>query len=164
MKRMIITLTAFAFIALALCACASPQKMAQDIIKQQTGQNVEINNDGSTVTVKGENGESAKYSVGNDLKWPADKLQGLPELKGSVKGVIETGGGYYVTIDNVNQADARAYIQKLKDMGYGDGTELNDGENHSLMFTGAKGEAEVFFQCDTESGTVTLGYGFKKDS
>lgn len=153
MKKNYAILITLLLITLALCACASPEKTVENIIKQQTGQDVDIKDGGNSITIKGENGESMTVTTGDDQKWPAGKLGDLPELKGTVKSIVEAGGTCFVSLEDVSEADARDYISKLKELGYADGIEATDEVTHSFVFAGSKDGCEISLRYYPEGGS-----------
>lgn len=139
--------------ALSLCSCArSSEKAAEKFIESMTGQNVDIEDGGESITIKGDNGESMTVTTGDDQVWPADKMGGLPELKGKVTSVIEAGGTCYVSLEGVSEADVKAYIEGLKDMGYGDGSEYSDDDG-AIIFSGIQDNHEATLSYYPEGGS-----------
>ena len=111
MKKAIAIIMAL-IIMLALSGCFSPQKAIENVIKSQTGVDVDISNDGETVTISGKDGDDdVSYTIGGQ-KWPSDKMGDLPELKCTVLSTVSTGDGSVVVFEGVSRDDAKAYIQK----------------------------------------------------
>lgn len=153
MKKKFTLISCIALIALLLCACGqkAAEKQVEDIIKSATGQDVDIKNDGSSITIKGQDGESMTFNTG-DQAWPAGKMGDLPELAGKVTSFIEASGSAIMMINGVSDADAKGYIQKLKDLGYSDGYENTDKDAGSFSFGGVKDGYRVSFEFFAEGG------------
>ena len=159
MKKTFFVILALVLALAMLCAC-SPTKIIEKAIEKETGHDVKIDKDGDTITMHGKDGDSVMIASGDDLKWPADKMGPLPEMKGNITSVIAGEKECNVMLDAVTRADADAYIQKLKDMNLSDvyGNELETivtfggaGDDYSVTFV---------FSGDDKSGTVNLTYGF----
>ena len=157
MKKTFFVILALVLALTMLCAC-SPTKIIEKAIEKETGQVVKIDNDGDTITMQGKDGDSVMIASGDDLKWPADKMGPLPEMKGKITSVIAGEKGCNVMLDGVARADADAYIQKLKDMNLSDvyGNELETmatfggaGDDYSVTFV---------FSGDDKSGTASITY------
>ena len=159
MKKTIAIMLALLIAATALCAC-SPTKLLEKAIKKETGQDIKIDKDGDTVTLQDKDGESVMISSGDDIKWPADKMGRLPELKGNITSALATDKGCVVLLDNVNKADAEAYIQKLKDMNLTEVTEMTT--DLLLGYSGTIDNGQIaftYYNSDEETGSASISYG-----
>lgn len=151
MKKCFAVFMALLLILLTLCACGSPEKMLENIIEKQTGQSIDIQDDGGSITIKGDDGESMTVTSGDNQEWPAGKMGDLPELKGKVVSVVEADGTCYVSLEGVSESDAKAYIEKLKDMGYVGGEY--SGEDGAIAFSGTNGDHQVALNYYPEGGS-----------
>lgn len=168
MKKNIAITLAVLLVAFTLCACAaSSEKAAEKMIENITGQKVDIEDGGDSITIKGNDGESMTVTTGGDQAWPTDKLGDLPELKGKIISVIEAGGTCHVSLEDVSEADIKAYIQELKDMGYADGSEYSD-EDGMIVFSGTKDDHQATVSYYPEGGSgagmssVDISYASKQ--
>ena len=156
MKKVII-IGMVLILTLGLIAC-SPQKAIEKAIMNQMG--VDVSSDGDTYTIKGEDGDSS-ISVGDNQKWPKDKMGELPELKCKVLSTVSTNDGAVVIFDEVSKADAKSYVEKLKSLGYDNDIWEMEGEE-MLTFTGSNGDIVVSFSWvpndNGKSGTGNVGY------
>jgi hypothetical protein len=118
MKKFVaVLLIALLTVALLTGCQAIGRKVAEGVIKNVTGTDVNVSDKGNGTTLTGKDGTS--ISVGEDVKWPAGKMGDLPELKGKIVGVFGSGEkGNVVSMEAITKADAEAYVQTIKDLGY----------------------------------------------
>ena len=92
------------------CKKKLEEKIAEKIIEDATGGNVDISKD--TTTIKTEQGET---KVGENLKWPKDIMGNLPELKANITMVVEdkesTIGMIY--FDDLEVKNAENYLEAI---------------------------------------------------
>lgn len=99
----------------ALAGCNIKQKIgekiAEGILEQSGAGDVDI--DGDSMTVTGEDGE--EMTIGG-TEWPdSDLAKLIPEFtKGTVSYVMQSEGYLYITVDEVAQDDAKAYVDSIK--------------------------------------------------
>lgn len=142
MKKVIAIFVVLLLAVFALSACArASEKMAEGIVEGMFGGKVDI--EGDNVTIKGEDGNTS-MTLTSDGTWPKDKMGDLPELKGKVTSTLESGGGCVVYVEAVEEGDATAYIDKIKDLGYADVMEMTSDDG-TIVFTGTKDQASVVF-------------------
>lgn len=161
MKKTIIGMVVLACAVFFLSGCAGSSndeavadELSEKIIEDATGSKVDISNNGNDVTITSEDG-NAQAQVGENLGWPSDKVGDLPELTGNIV-YIGTGddGGTMISLENVKQADAEAYLQKILDLGY---TGTNMSDDTEVFFMGKKdGKDQATFQYSFESGEATI--------
>lgn len=143
------------------CKKKVEEKIAEKIIKDATGADVDINKD--TTTIKTEKGEA---KIGENQKWPNDIMGNLPELKANITMVVEdhdkendiTLGMVY--FDGLKKNDAEKYIESIKELKYESIFETSSGDG--FMYSGRDEEgAEVVFSY-TNDGSGTLSYTDKQ--
>jgi len=153
MKKCIVVLLVMVLMLLTLSGCF------QSLVKKALGGANYSSKDDSFV-VKTEDGE-AIISGGKGQKWPTGKMGDLPELKGNISSSVSSKDGEMISVDDVTMAEVKAYIAKVKALGY-EGDELALSEN-MVMFTGTKGDYGVYIQFASDSkdakGTCIITYG-----
>ena len=161
MKKTIAIILVLLIALTALCAC-SPTKLIEKAIKKQTGQDIKIDKDADTITVQGKDGEKMEMSTGDNTKWPADKMGGLPELKGKIITSFATDKGCVITLEDVSRGDAESYVEKLKDMNLSEVYETTT--DSSLGYSGNDGENQITFTYsgDDKKGTAVVSYSQEK--
>ncbi|HWQ58862.1 MAG TPA: DUF6591 domain-containing protein [Clostridia bacterium] len=87
------------------------EKITENILENASGSDIDI--DGDTMTVQGTDGSST--TIGG-TEWPdSDLAKKIPELKkGTVSYVMESTDYLYVTVDSVEEQDAKDYIEEVK--------------------------------------------------
>ena len=144
-------------ILLTGCQKKIEEKMTEKIIEDATGAEVDIDKD--TTTIKTEKGET---KIGDNQKWPKDKMGDLPELKTNITMVvldydkendINLGMVYF---DSLKNDDAEKYVESIKELNYESIFETTSGDG--FMYSG-KGEdgSEVVFSY-TNDGNGSLSY------
>ena len=115
---------------------------------------MDITKDGITVQKDG-----ASIQSGNDLKWPKSSMGDLSEPKGKIIGILNgnTTGGGTVVLSEMSLDDAKAYVEKLKDLGYKEISSFSDAS--SLLYGGKNiGGATVVMTYNGTSKEGTIQY------
>lgn len=122
------------------------KKIAEKVIEDATGGKVDIHKD--TATIKTEHGET---KVGENQKWPKDKMGDLPELKTNITMVIEDydkekdinlGMVYF---SDLKKNDAEKYVEAIKNLKYESVLESSSGDGFMYSGKNEKGAEVVFF-------------------
>ena len=148
---------------LSLCACGKiadkvAEKSVEKLVEKATGAEVDISDDGAEIKVDG-----ASIQSGEDLKWPKDAMGELPEPKAKITFVMmddATKGGT-VALSAMEAADAKAYAEKLKEMGFKDGISIQDEDGVFFGGTRDKGD-QVNFSYNIDAKECTIIYGSGK--
>ena len=87
------------------------EKITEGILEQSGAGDVDI--DGDAMTITGEDGE--QVTLGG-TEWPESDLAKLiPECKkGTVSYVMQSDGYVYITVDEIDPDDAKAYADSVK--------------------------------------------------
>lgn len=153
-----ILLTATFSTLLTGCQKKAEEKMAEKIIEDATGAEVDIS--GDTTTIKTEKGET---KIGENQKWPKDKMGDLPELKANITMVMEDydkekdinlGMVYF---DSLKKDDAEKYLGYIKELKYESFFEVFNDDG--FIYSGKNEDgAEVVFSYTDDGGTGSLSY------
>ena len=153
-----ILLTATFSTLLTGCQKKAEEKMAERIIEDATGAEVDIS--GDTTTIKTEKGET---KIGENQKWPKDKMGDLPELKANITMVMEDydkekdinlGMVYF---DSLKKDDAEKYLGYIKELKYESFFEVFNDDG--FIYSGKNEDgAEVVFSYTDDGGTGSLSY------
>jgi hypothetical protein len=140
------------------CQKKAEEKMAEKIIEDATGAEVDIS--GDTTTIKTEKGET---KIGENQKWPKDKMGDLPELKANITMVMEDydkekdinlGMVYF---DSLKKDDAEKYLGYIKELKYESFFEVFNDDG--FIYSGKNEDgAEVVFSYTDDGGTGSLSY------
>lgn len=129
------------------------EKVSEGIVGKAVGANVDITKDGLTVQKDG-----ATFQSGNDLKWPKSSMGDLPEPKAKITGLVvneKNNGGGTVIFSEMSLDDAKAYVEKLKGLGYKDGTNFSDANGLSYGGVNSGGAAAVItYNASPKEGTI----------
>lgn len=119
LKKFIIPLLILSLICFSSVGCGAKdkleekaaEKLAEEMLEQGGAEDVDI--DGDKVTIKGEDGE--EVTIGG-TEWPKSTLgESIPEFtKGTFASTMETSNYLMVSLEDVKEADAVAYIEKNK--------------------------------------------------
>jgi predicted small lipoprotein YifL len=119
LKKFIAIFLLLALVCFTAAGCGAKdkleEKMAEELteamLEQGGAEDVEI--DGDKVTITGEDGEKVSYGGG---EWPdSDLVKNIPEFKkGKLASTVETTNYLMVSFEEVDEADAVAYIEKNK--------------------------------------------------
>ena len=153
-----ILLTATFSTLLTGCQKKVEEKMAEKIIEDATGAEVDIS--GDTTTIKTDEGET---KIGENQKWPKDKMGDLPELKANITMVMEDydkekdinlGMVYF---DSLKKDDAEKYLGYIKELKYESFFEVFNDDG--FIYSGKNEDgAEVVFSYTDDGGTGSLSY------
>ncbi|HEX2946956.1 MAG TPA: DUF6591 domain-containing protein [Clostridia bacterium] len=153
MKKLIAGVLIF-FMILSLAGCGvkenlekkAGEALTEKMIEGAGGGDVDI--EGSTVTIKGENGEEL---VVGDSEWPKSELaKSVPEFKeGKITGVLDSEDSVFISLESVKKSDADAYLEKIKvdftqeplettddEGGFNYGAKNADGINVTILYSG----------------------------
>lgn len=85
--------------------------ISEKIVEKALGDNVDI--DGDTVTVKGEDGQEVTFGGG---QWPdSDLAKKLPKFtKGTIVTSVAEDNGFMVFMEKVEAKDFEAYLEEIK--------------------------------------------------
>lgn len=140
--------------AAALVGCgvgeAVAEKATEKAIETAGGGDVDI--DGDTVTVKGEDGET--LTMGG-TQWPDSELiKNIPEFKkGDVSSVMDSADAVWVILESVKEEDAEEYLETIKKEYAQESFEAN---SEGSITYGAKNEAGVGVSLQFSDGTLTI--------
>lgn len=119
MKKFIVILLLLGLVCFTAVGCGAKEKLeekaaeklAEEMLEQGGAEDVDI--DGDKVTIKGEDGEEVSFGGG---EWPeSDLAKSIPEFsKGKLASMMETSNYLMVSFEEVDEADAAAYIEKNK--------------------------------------------------
>jgi len=140
-KSLLVFALILAIVMLNACGSAKDkviEKAAEKAVEKASGSKIDVKKDGVKVS-----NESGTYESGNNLKWPADKMGDLPQPKGKITAVLsdDKSKGCTVGYSGCELKDAQDYVNALKKLGYGNGTELTDKDG--MMFGGQKSDGST---------------------
>jgi hypothetical protein len=151
----VILLSAAVFFSLTGCGSMQDkiaEKATEGIAEKAVGGNVDITKDGVKVQKDG-----VSYEAGKDLKWPKEAMGDLPEPKAKISAVINTdaGKGGSVTCTEMSLEDAKAYVEKLKELGYKDGMSISDMDLISYSGKNGSGASATFmYNISPKEGSI----------
>lgn len=154
-KNFIIFIILIATLATLMTGCKKKieEKIAEKIIEDATGGKVDISKD--ITTIKTEQGET---KVGENLKWPKDKVGNLPELKANFVMISEDIEKtlIFLSFDSLKKDVAEKYVESIKKLNYK--TEFETSSSDGFMFSGKDEDgSEVIFSFFND-GTGSLSY------
>lgn len=156
MKKVIVVLAIVLIIGVFASGCRKSigDRIAENIVEDLTGGEVDISGDGEAITIETEEGS---FSVGDTMAWPDGLMGNLAELNATILSVVDSGeNGCTVIFCNMAEADAQQYVQSLKDLGYTvDAMDLSDEESICHMGNNQNGDM-VSFICTAETGEGTV--------
>lgn len=144
-------------IMFSLCSCGKieekiAEKSVEKLVENATGANVDITKDGGKIEVNGETMEA-----GENLPWPEEAMGELPKPKAKVTFVMagDASKGGTVAVSELELNDAKQYAEKLKEMGFKNGMNLEDSDGIIFSGTTDKGEQVNFvYNLSAKEGTV----------
>ncbi len=150
---------ATALILILATGCGAAQKKAEQKISdkiagQAIGGKVESSNNGVKIEANG-----TTIETGQDLKWPQQAMGDLPQPNGKITAVMNSNSseGCTVNVSEMSLDDAKAYVAKLKALGYKDGLEINgaDGRLYTVSGENSSGASAGFtYDADPKEGTI----------
>lgn len=149
-------------VALALTGCkkSAEETLAEAAIKSATGQKVDVDKDGESVTIKTDEGEM-KFSGGDSVTLPANFPQDiyLPG-KYAVESVVEMNGTQLIALKTDGEvaklyADARS---KMEAQGWKQTMAMQGSANDGLLaYEKGDRKATVSFNADAAGEPVSVG-------
>ena len=128
------------------------EKVSEGIVGKAVDGNVDITKDGIKVQNDG-----ASIETGNDLKWPKSSMGDLPEPKAKITGILngKVTEGCTIVLSEMSFDVARAYVEKLKEMGYKDGLSFSDADGLSYGGKNSGGaSAMISYNASPKEGTI----------
>ncbi len=125
------------------------EKAAENLIKAQTGMDVDINSEKESVKIAGKEGQ---IEVGQAVSWPSD----IPVPKfpaGTLTTSSKTNNTWLVIVKDVKKEDVEKYISELKKEGWQAKNEVNFMIELTQM---EKGAYDVTVTYDTSSNGVSI--------
>ncbi|MDR7855579.1 hypothetical protein [Tissierella sp.] len=138
------------------CKKKLEDKIAEKIIEGASGGQVDIGKDITTI----KSGTSTTQ-VGENIKWPKDRMANLPELKANINMLVEDEENILVMIyfDSLKKDDAEKFIETVKKLNYEEIVSTSSGEG--FMYSGKDEDgSEVVFSY-TFDGAGSLSYSDK---
>lgn len=158
MRKLVAYLLVFACLSvsvLSLGGCGIKEKaekaVAEKIVEKALGDKVDIK--GDTVTVKGENGETATFGGG---QWPDTELaKKVPKFtKGDIVTSATEDDSMMVFMDKVKAEDFEAYLEEIKKVYSQDAYESRtDG---AISYGGSDGEVTVAVNYVSKDGAMGI--------
>lgn len=132
------------------------EKVAEEIIEQSVGENVDVDISGDNVSIESDDGI---FKAGSDLEWPTDAMKDLPKPKAVVTGIMtaDENNSCTVTFTDMDIEDAKDYAQQLSDMGFKNGMNIMDED--SIIVIGKRDdscEASFIYNVISKEGTISL--------
>ena len=151
----VLVLTAAIFFSLTGCGSIEnkiAEKTAEGIAEKTVGGKVDITQDGVKVQ-----SDEVNYETGKDLKWPKGAMGELPEPKAKISAVVnaEAGKGGSVAFGEMGLEDAKAYVEKLKELGYMGGLSISDEDLISHSGKNGSGASVIFnYSISPKEGSI----------
>ncbi len=146
-------------LVLSLVGCGVKEKIGEkagealaEKIMEESGADVDI--DGDTITVKGEDGEEMVFG---QTEWPSSDLaKSIPEFKdGKIVTVMEMNDSILIGMEEVDAKDAAKYFEELKKDFTEDTYEINSED--SAQYMGSNGEVGIsVFYDNNETLSITI--------
>lgn len=135
------------------CKKTIEEKIVENLVEDATGADVDINKDSATIKTG-----SSETKVGNNLKWPKDKMGNLPELKANITTAMEDKELTLSMIyfDALDKDEASKYVGKIKDLGYESVFETSD--TNGFMYSGKDEDGSEVIFAYYYDGTGSLSY------
>ncbi len=135
------------------CKKTIEEKIVENLVEDATGADVDINKDSTTIKTG-----SSETKVGNNLKWPKDKMGNLPELKANITTAMEDKELTLSMIyfDALDKDEASKYVGKIKDLGYESVFETSD--TNGFMYSGKDEDGSEVIFAYYYDGTGSLSY------
>jgi len=135
---------------LSLTACGGIQKSGKA--------GSEDRQSGQTQSSKNTENNKTTIAAGQNMEWPKDKMANMTEPKAKVTAIVKDDATKQCTVafGEMAETDAKAYVLKLKELGYVNNVvEMTDA--NSIMFSGesSSGEQVTFvYTISTKDGTI----------
>lgn len=152
----LIIMVAILTIFMAGCKNKIEDKIVENTIEDVTGGKVDIGKDTTTISIP-----QGTAKVGDNIKWPKDKMGNLPEVKANFISVLEDKnyGMIMLHFEKMKEDDAKKYIENINELGFE--TMLENSTSDGFMYSGKMDSGlEVMFQF-YKDGTGSLYYSEK---
>jgi hypothetical protein len=115
----ILILAVLGYIANGFFAKKAGERIAENLLEQQLGGNVDIDSNGDSASIKTDQGN---LSLGDAAKWPSDMPSDVPEFtagKLTMAGTSLVGGqGWQILAEEVDEKDFTDYHATLETKGW----------------------------------------------
>ncbi|MGO1371874.1 MAG: hypothetical protein ACTHVE_08475 [Senegalia sp. (in: firmicutes)] len=120
-------------------------EIGEKVLEKTLDEDVDIDTKDKNVSVENSDGS---FEAGENLEWPSDKMNPLPNPKKNIVSVSELSedNSILVSAEFDDSKEAREYLQDVKDLGY---------KQHSIE---ENGESFVYIGYKEDNTKVTIGY------
>ncbi|HOL17292.1 MAG TPA: hypothetical protein PLY40_03280 [Bacillota bacterium] len=127
------------------------EKITEGILEQVAGENVDIDLEGESITIEGEEGE---FTIGGS-EWPKGKAADLiPRFdKGTITATMSTDEGCWITIEEVEEDDFNGYVEALKGAGFTENSQESSFGDQQRMYSAqaaGKGAVSVVYMLENK--------------
>lgn len=161
MKKALLVFAAL-LLLLPMAGCGVKQKLADKVAEKVTegiaenifGEDVDLDLDGDKVTVKGDDG--SEWTMGGG-EWPREGAATIiPEFKkGTIVSVINTPAGCWISLEEVELADYKMYVETLKQEGFDQNITTSESAESLNYYAVQEGVGDVATNF-VEDGTMTI--------
>ena len=96
------------------------------------------------------------------LLWPQERMGDLPDPGGKVLSVNENENGVQVAVEGIHPQDAQDYLENLRELGYNNQAEGEDGQGGLMCSAVKDGHTVVFLYSledpDSDTGLCQISY------
>jgi len=158
MKKVIVLLVIVMIVGVFVSGCRKSigDRIAEGIVEDITGGEVDISGDGEDVTIETEDGS---FSVGESMDWPGGSMADLPKPNATITGVMDAGeDGCTVVFTDMSKGDSDKYMEDIKAKGYTEDS-MNMSDADGIWYVGSnQNGAVVTFTYTNESGEGMVAY------
>jgi|GEM_PF-2087918 len=159
MKKVIVILVIVLVLSVFVSGCRKSigDRIAEGMLEDITGADVDVSGDGEDVTIQTEDGS---FSVGESMDWPGGSMADLPKPDAAITGVMDAGAdGCTVVFGEMKKADAEKYVETIKALGYTE-SSMNMTDGDGIWYVGSKedGSSVTFtYTYESEDGMIAFG-------
>ena len=129
------------------------ENIVEKVAENESGENVDIDINEDGFSISSDEG-NMRISGGEDLSWPEDIPDSIPEFKGKIYSSMASDDGFMVSINEVNLDEFGAYTGTLESKGFNN--ESTFESQGTFMKQYVKDEIAISVSYSEEAKTLTI--------
>ena len=129
------------------------ENIAEQVAENESGEDVDIDISEDGFSISNDEG-SMQISGGQDLEWPKDAPDAIPEFKGNIYSNVVSNGGMMVGINDVELDEFGAYTGILESKGFENESTFESEGTYIKQYV--KDDINISVSYSEEAETLTI--------
>ena len=159
-NKFIVLLVLILVVVLAATGCARQkisekivENIAEKVAENESGENVDIDINEDGISISNDEG-NMQISGGEDLSWPKDAPDAIPEFEGNIYSSAVSNGGMMVGVNDVELDEFGAYTGILESKGFENESTIESQGTYMKQYV--KDDIDISVSYSEEAKTLTI--------